>query len=487
MSRRVRLGALLTILVALVVVSLLLDWPDWLGRPSAEDLIGKWLPEDPKSATISFYRSGECELSWPNGEDGASGPETASGVWKLNARRLAVNVDSGSSPSFDPFMLVWHIRIRGNELTYQTTSDKPKTIKFRRAPPEPGKSFDTLNTADFVGSSKGLRQTVVVPTLETPVPAGKSAVWCATPALAWQELEKEVGGGPVVLQGAADLSRALGTLPDVGLLPEHHYVAAGLVLDGVVNRIGREMAARFPGVTVPPDLATRDPLHVLSYAYLQAAVPYEFAFKDSDKPLQFTDSQGRRTPVKAFGIRPKDEHEGKDSFRSQVGVLFREGKDFAIDLSKGTQPYQVVLARMERKAALGDTLADLQERIARAARKGRVPELSEAAVLLVPNMDWRIEHRFEEMHGKPILHPALPPKSILELTYLLMQFKMDRRGAVFVSQADMRGLLVDGAVEAADPQDYRLDRPYLILLRKRGLRVPFFMMWVDNPELLQPR
>jgi hypothetical protein len=471
MSRRVRLGILLTVMVSLAAVSLWLNPPDWLDRPSAEDLVGKWLPENPQAATVSFCRSGECELSWPpEGKDAA--PATATGTWELQGRRLVINLDSGSE--------VWHVRIWGNALTCQRGLDKPEQFRLRRAPPEPGRSFDVLSVPSFVGSSRGLRRTVVVPTLGTRLPAGKSAVWCAALALAWQQLGKDLGNGPVELEGAGDLGRALGSLPDVGLQPEDRYVAAGLAREGIQERISREMAARFPGAAVP-DLGVAGPDDFLAYAYLQASVRYEFAFKDSDKPLEFRDSQGRVTPVKAFGIRRRDEYQGNNTFRGQVRVLFQEGEDFGLDLSKGTQPYELALARMQRKATLRETLADFEGRVARAAHKGTAPDLGDGAVLLVPNMDWRIEHRFEDMQGKRMLHPALPPGSFLKEACQLMRFKMDRRGAVLVAQATI--VVADGA----ELQDFRFDRPYLLLLRRRGLPTPFFVMWVDNPELLQPR
>jgi hypothetical protein len=226
-----------------------------------------------------------------------------------------------------------------------------------------------------------------------------------------------------------------------------------------------------------------DPRHYLAYAYLRASVRYEFAFKDNDKPLEFTDGQGKVTPVKAFGIRPQDVDKGKADFRGQVRVLFREGEDFGVDLSKGTKPYQVVLARMPRKASLREALDDFEDRAAKAVRQNLDPDLGDGAVLLVPNMDWRIEHRFQELQGKQVRHPAVPPESVLQRAYQLLQFKMDRRGAVLVSEVAFRGFWQDGA----EPQDFRLDRPYLVLLRNRDHRLPFFVMWVDNAELLQPR
>jgi hypothetical protein len=389
-------------------------------------------------------------------------------------------VDTSDSEPIQHRKWQWEIGIQGDKLTYNSVADPHKQIVLRRMPPDPGQSFDLLNPPSFIGTSDRLQRTAVVPTLETPLPVGKSVIWCATLALAWQEMEKALHSGPVALEGAEDVGRALSSLPDVGLLPEDHYLAAGLVGDGILDRIRREMPARFPGVPIP-DLPAAGPDHLLAYAYLQASVRYEFAFRDSEKPLQFHDSQGRVTPVKAFGIRKRDEHQGKPTFRGQVRILFREGDEFAVDLSQNTRPYQVVVARMERKATIRATLADLEERIARAPRKKLDPNLSDGAILLVPNMTWRVEHRFGHLEGRRLHNPALPANSLLEWAFQLIEFKLDRHGAVLASHAESM-ILVDGAPE----EDFLLDRPYLIIMRRRDLQTPFFVMWVDNAELLRP-
>jgi hypothetical protein len=306
-------------------------------------------------------------------------------------------------------------------------------------------------------------------------------IWCATLALAWQQLEKKVGNGPLGLEGAEQVADAWSRLPDMGLLPEHYYVAAGLHDAAFEDRLRRELRARFPRAPIL-DLPSSGPNRFLSYAHLEASIRYEFAFRESEQPLRFRDSQGRVTPVRAFGIREEDEDQGKKSFRGQVRVLFRQGDEFAVDLSRKSRPYQIILARMSRKATLKATWMDLQKRIARSRRKGQPTDLGDGAILLVPDMNWRIEHRFRELEGKRLRRPAAPPGAILDTALQLVQFQMDRRGTALGSAG-----LLGGDWDGAEKEDFRFDRPYLIVLRRRDVREPFFVMWVDNAELLQPR
>jgi hypothetical protein len=61
----------------------------------------------------------------------------------------------------------------------------------------------------FDGDSGRLRRTVIVPTLDTPIPEGKSAVWCASFQLAWNRLKADVAKGPVGVANAEEVARRL--------------------------------------------------------------------------------------------------------------------------------------------------------------------------------------------------------------------------------------------------------------------------------------
>jgi hypothetical protein len=58
---------------------------------------------------------------------------------------------------------------------------------------------------------------------------------------------------------------------------------------------------------------------------------------------------------------------------------------------------------------------------------------------------------------------------------------MDRKGVMVSSGVQVEWL--NGHIK--DPNILFFDGPFLIVLSKRGLRQPFFVMWVDNAELLQ--
>ena len=99
----------------------------------------------------------------------------------------------------------------------------------------------------FDGSSDQLKQTVMVPTLDTPVPTGKSAIWCASFQMAWNKFKAEVAKSPVQIKGelvAERLNHAEQSEDD--LEPSSFYAAAGWVRDGFVEKIQADMTRLFP-------------------------------------------------------------------------------------------------------------------------------------------------------------------------------------------------------------------------------------------------
>jgi hypothetical protein len=341
----------------------------------------------------------------------------------------------------------------------------------------------------FDGSSDRLEQTVILPTLDSPIPEGKSAIWCVSFQLAWNRLKDDVAKEPLQLTNAQPitdrLTRADHSEDDVG--PDAVYAAAGLAKDGIVERIRAQMAAKFPNVPGPE--LDGPPGGAVAYAYLAASAKYDYPFFENDETFLFTDSAGKQTAVGSFGIRRKDDY-AYHRLRQQVQVLYcpreaimsgKEIPEFILDPCKTSQPYQIVLARVDRKPTLADTLTDVERRIAAQPASDRfMSELHPRDTLLVPNIAWRVSHRFKELEGKDkqFLNPALRGL-YLDTALQAIQFRLDRSGAELASESKV--FVKPGA------SFFHLNRPFLVYMKKRGGKRPFFVMWVENAELLEKK
>ena len=97
--------------------------------------------------------------------------------------------------------------------------------------------------------------------------------------------------------------------------------------------------------------------------------------------------------------------------------------------------------------------------------------------LLIPSMHWRIGRHFKELEGKDkqFLNPKLKGL-FLDTALQMIEFRLDRSGAELSSESKV--VVKPGATY------FHFNRPFLVLMKKRDGKQPFFVMWVDNAELL---
>lgn len=340
----------------------------------------------------------------------------------------------------------------------------------------------------FNGSSDQLQRTEVLPTLDSPINENQSAIWCLSVQLAWNRLKEDMAKEPVKLRNGQQIADRLNRAPqsEADVVPGDFIAMSGKVKDGIGKKIEAALAAKFPGNSMPA--IPQVPDSVVTFGYIRADVRYAYRFfSNSPEWLSFKGSDGRTIPVSAFGIpvsRKTDPN--ADGCRKQVRVLFREGGQFAVDLSQESKPYQVVLAKMPRKSTLAETLNELNKKLA----AGASFDLPKSATLLVPDVNWRIEHHFRELEGedKEFLNAALTD-CYLAKVFQFVDFKMDRFGSRVESGAYTGSFKLNGGEhpEDTDPTHYYFDRPFLIMMKKRDAKHPFFVMWVANTELLSTR
>jgi hypothetical protein len=315
--------------------------------------------------------------------------------------------------------------------------------------------------------SSDFPSTVMVPALETPLPAGKNAVWCGAIQLAWNRLKSDVAKEPLVVKGAESLCGTLNgsAFGEADLAPGSFYAAAGRVEDGIVERIRREMADSFPGAnpSLPP---VQDPA-ALAYAYLAASLRFKEPYEEKKEGLLFRGGSGRETRVRGFGLGP--------DVKTRPLMYYGGPDDFVVDLDSESTTHQILLAMMPRPASLAEAVASLEKRIPTEPFHG-------GASLRAPDVAFGLDHVFAELAG-PFTNPAFQGL-YLALAKQSVRFRLDRGGAELKAEAV---LAVASAAPPRDPPLCHFERPFLLLMKKRGAARPYLVAWVDNPEILDPR
>jgi hypothetical protein len=337
-----------------------------------------------------------------------------------------------------------------------------------------------------------LRETVVLPTLDTPIPAGKSAVWCASFQMAWDRLREDFVREPIRLKGADEAVDRLNRspFPVAAIASSNVYAVAGRYEDGILKKVREEMARRFPAAKLP--LLEGPKEGVLAFAYLQSKVPFPVPYGNHPGGIEFRDSSGHSRRVAGFGfraLRRSDQAwETLEQFEKQLKILHVEVNDkeqpktFVIDPCQGGSPDQIVLARMERKSTLGTTVASVEKAIESFPRESEYRVFIPGDQVWMPALSLDLEHRFRELEGRQFVNER-ERGHFLTTAIQTVRFKFDANGA----ELDSVGLLRKAKSDDRSPQNLTFDRPFLLYVKKRGGKQPFLVMWIDNSGLMQPK
>jgi len=347
--------------------------------------------------------------------------------------------------------------------------------------------------------SKDLKQTSVVATLDCPMPEHQNVIWCSTFQMAWDKLKNDIIGEPVKVLGAEELAARLNQAEasETDLEEESFYATAGFVGKGIIEQIQKEMKKRFPSESAPIfDKSYRKyPEAVVAYSYLNADVGFKYPFYTYKSAFEFEDSNSVRKNVKAFCAQESSSDADLEHVREQVDILYykygqqRSTDEFAVDLCKNTKPYQVVLARIPPCNTLGEAVADVDKKILEFKKDSDYEVLNKLRPidkLTVPDILYKLTHYFEELKGKSLGNKKLPGYFFFEALQMI-DFALSRTGVTLRSYAILVAApFANMPRRIEEPRYFYFNRPFLVYVKKRqGGTNPFFVMWVDNVELMK--
>ena len=342
------------------------------------------------------------------------------------------------------------------------------------------------------GDAKTFGQTLVSPHDEAPIRLGKNVLWCSTFQLVWNEACRAAGGDirltnepPVV----PILNQRHASQADVD--PASCLVMSGLIEEGIVGKIRKELQGKFQGQASPDLLDSIEPVlppqGYLAYAYLFRALPFRYPLKRLDEPLMFGAAK-----VASFGLRDLTARWEDEKKAQQIKVPdYKDGDDFIVALQPEDKDERIVLAKISPADTLGKTVAAVRSRIA-ASDPGSGPdrwkqewqrEFQVGESLVIPILNFELWKRYDDLYRKKITTPGPLRGMPIVAALQSIRFRLDERGAVLKSEAALP------AAKAAAPEKPRqliFDKPFLILLERRDAQRPYFALWVGNTELLTP-
>lgn len=316
----------------------------------------------------------------------------------------------------------------------------------------------------------------------------KNLLWCSTFQLCWDSLGRDVLGGDPELENIPALAKNLNRhLTGVADLDDESFLAtAGFGKDGILEKIRHALLERFSGNANPdllPDAVGPD--DIFAYAYLFKNLLFAEPFHDlGAKPFVAPERPNLLPQIDAFGLEPslyaeETDHEQLERIRHQVSVHhYHDMNDFVIEIHSRSPGDRLLLARLQPKETLEETVAEVLDRVGHGTCPQ--PELGPKELLFVPKMDFDITKDFPEIEGRRLLNQGFETFFFAKAIQNV-RFRLNERGAVLESEASMLLALSEPEVL---PREFNLCAPHLLLMMRKGARTPYFALWIGNEELL---
>jgi hypothetical protein len=337
------------------------------------------------------------------------------------------------------------------------------------------------------GDAASLRGTFVTPHLNVEVHPGTNLIWCGTFQLAWNEACKLAGGDLRLVSVTAE---SLVQNPMADALNQHSFTKdcideascvalAGFTKDSIREKILSTVKEKlgFSPQLLPDKSLTPRPQDFLAYACLYKKLSFLTPFERLDDSLHFGEKQ-----VRGFGIgKTKASHE---AMRPQVLVLdYQNQNDFVIEIKTASTNDRLILAEIQREGTLTEMVTKVRER----AGKGQAQLAGTNDVLMVPKISFDVVRKYLEIenHWLVPVSRSVAHDLLLRSAMQSVRFEMNEKGVELQSEAHM----AFGCGREAEPERPHVmifDKPFLLVLERKGARMPYFALWVDNPELLVP-
>ena len=329
-------------------------------------------------------------------------------------------------------------------------------------------------------SATDLKRTIVTPHLETEIAPGKNVLWCGTFQLAWNEACQLTGGDLQFNQDSPLVTVLNKHSFTKDSLDEGSYVAmAGFVKDNIHAKIQQAVREKFRGSFEPrflPDPAlTPHPNDIAAYACFYKHLTFPLPFERLDDALTFG---GVKVP--AFGMAQYKA--SLEKLYPQVLILdYQNSNDFVIELKTTSEGDRLILAKTQPNHDLAGTVTGVENRLAAAH-----PELAETNDLLcIPKFNFDLTREYSEIEGL-----RLVPKSHQIATNLVLvsavqntKFDMDEKGVELKSESEVSIACAQRSIPVSK-HVMIIDQPFLILMQRSKAKIPYFALWVDNPEIL---
>ncbi len=299
-----------------------------------------------------------------------------------------------------------------------------------------------------------LRETGFVLTLESPIPENKNIIYAPAFLLAWDKVEEKMKSEANAGKSNSD---------------EFNLLVASNSHKHALNETEYDVTARVTGDVIAVS------------AFFNKTLPFDSKLQPLDEPIGF-----RNVNVAAFGMSVFNSdflaftqigyYKDDDHF---VLKLYPKDKQHEIILSKGLNETKTLHEAVEEVSSLiRQKEKDLTEE-----RNHWRYEISQEDIFAIPVIKFNISTHYKKLEGQTFF--TKDGKShYVESAYQRTGLILNENGAVVESQSYVTVDSSSGEPVARQPKKMIFDKPFLIIIKRVNTENPYFVMKVNNAELL---
>jgi hypothetical protein len=295
-------------------------------------------------------------------------------------------------------------------------------------------------------------------------------VWGGAMNLAWTELAENIikediklnTKDKVALEMVSNLNDAPFSKNDLD--EESYYIKSGYG-QKTVEEINRESKKKFPSKSFGDLEMDLSPTDIISYAYFLKEVKYETQFGKDDVLFN-----GQK--VKGFIADNKAQ-------RENVKIIKYENDDkFIIKLQLKDRSDELILAKGYDMKNPQTVVEEIKKN-----NKKYLPTIGESDRFKAPKL--HLDHRrdYLELIGKYLANKGFESYFIAQM-FENIKFNMDEKGARVEDEAVI-AMKESAVMKPEKPKNFILDKPYWVVMKIVDSENPFFILGVNNTELME--
>ena len=298
------------------------------------------------------------------------------------------------------------------------------------------------------------KQTQFFATPQHELSGNKNAIYCPTLAMVWHQIGKTLNKPIVVSDSYPNLQELNNYNGYKGSLKDSEYQTA---VEIIINTFEIKASAKFTKL-----LPFSEPMEVYSSPFL---------FKGEN--------------VEAFYVWG-----GYDEHRVNI-VDYKSDNDFMVRLNPKDRKHEILLWMPEEKPQ------SLQDAIEQATEMVEVRNTFQSAAndawrykfvgedeLVIPKIYFNLKSNYPDITNNRFTLTGQTEEYNIEEVYQRISFQLDENGAIVESEAEVAVTEEMEPGEKIVPKKMLINKPFLLLLKRRDSKNPYLAVWVENTELL---